>query len=83
MLCAPDAPFDISPMMKTQELKFGRALLLALLAPFASFAEGDAKNDVVEGSIDRITLGKHWAGPELKAPESLKGRVVLLKIWGG
>ena len=40
-------------------------------------------NAKVEGSTEDIKWGKHWAGPEVKAPEALKGLVVLLVIWGG
>lgn len=74
--------------MITRELTFGCALLAALLLPFASPAEGEGegkkeKSTVIEGSLKQITLGTHWAGPKLEGPENLRGKVVLLKIWGG
>ncbi len=43
----------------------------------------DQDNRKVEGSTQDITWGKHWAGPELKSPVDLKGKVTLLVIWGG
>lgn len=44
---------------------------------------GQQDNTKVEGATKDIQWGKHWAGPELKAPDELKGKVVLLVIWGG
>jgi len=43
----------------------------------------DQDNAKVEGTTKDIRWGNHWAGTEVKAPEDLKGKVVLLKIWGG
>jgi len=43
----------------------------------------DQDNRKVEGSTRDIIWGKHWAGPEVKAPVDLKGKVTLLVIWGG
>lgn len=53
----------------------------------ASWAFGQDKSIAKKGgSIDKIRWGQHWAGPELAtktAGKNLKGKVVLLKIWGG
>ncbi|MGJ8726339.1 MAG: hypothetical protein ACSHYB_17455 [Roseibacillus sp.] len=43
----------------------------------------DQDNRKVEGSIQDIEWGTNWAGPKLKAPADLKGKVTLLVIWGG
>ncbi len=43
----------------------------------------DQDNKKVEGTAKDIRRGQHWAGPELKAPADLKGKVTLLVIWGG
>ena len=44
---------------------------------------GNQDNRKVEGTTKGIQWGQHWAGPELKAPADLKGKVTLLVIWGG
>lgn len=69
-------------MITIRELRFGCALLSAFLLPMAALAEGE-KEKVESGSTKEIKLGEHWAGPVLKGPESLRGKVVLLMIWGG
>ena len=58
-----------------------RVFLLAAFLALPACAEKDTAK--VEGSTKDIQWGQHWAGPELKAPADLKGKVVLLKIWGG
>ena len=52
-------------------------------ACLALTACADQDNAKVEGSTKDIHWGNHWAGPEVKAPANLKGKVVLLTIWGG
>lgn len=59
-----------------------KTLLLTALFALPAFA-GNQDNSKVEGTTQDIKWGAHWAGPELKAPADLKGKVVLLKIWGG
>ena len=34
-------------------------------------------------STKEILWGNHWAGTKVKNSQALKGKVVLLKIWGG
>jgi|TARA_B110000196_G_scaffold273117_1_gene249392 hypothetical protein len=81
-------------MIITRQFKFGCALLAALSTSLSSFADGEGgnkrrekdngeKSEALEGSLKQIKMGTHWAGPELEGPQSLLGKVVLLKIWGG
>jgi len=58
-----------------------KILLAAAFLALPACAEKDAAK--VEGSTKDIKWGQNWAGPELKDPADLKGKVVLLKIWGG
>ena len=58
-------------------------LLLASALFCLPISAGQQDNTKVEGSTQSIDWGKHWAGPEVKAPAALKGKVVLLVIWGG
>jgi len=58
-----------------------KILLAAAFLSLPACAEKDTTK--VEGSTKDIQWGQHWAGLELKAPADLKGKVVLLKIWGG
>ena len=60
-------------------LKF--LLVTALLC--LPLAAANQDNRKVEGSTQDIEWGKNWAGPELKGPADLKGKVTLLVIWGG
>ena len=49
-----------------------------------AFGEDGGPGDVSETSsskIDQIQLGTHWFGPKLSV-EKLRGKVVLLEIWG-
>lgn len=55
-------------------------LLFALSLPV--FA-GQQDNRKVTGNTQDIRWGKNWAGPELKAPAGIEGKVTLLVIWGG
>ena len=55
-------------------------LLAAFCLTFSACAEDAVK---AEGSSKDIRWGQSWAGPELKAPAALKGKVTLLVIWGG
>lgn len=32
-------------------------------------------------SLEGVNLGEHWAGPK-RSPDELKGRVVLIELWG-
>ncbi len=59
-----------------------RSLLYSLLLTLPLHA-GRQDNTKVEGSAKGIEWGLHWAGPEVKAPVDLKGKVTLLVIWGG
>lgn len=59
-----------------------RIILSSLLLCLPVIA-GQQDNTKVHGSSKEIGWGKHWAGPEIKAPEDLKGKVTLLVIWGG
>jgi len=59
-----------------------KTLLLSAFFALPAFA-GNQDNTKVEGTTQDIQWGAHWAGPEVKAPADLKGKVVLLKIWGG
>ena len=70
-------------MTKNLELRFSCALLAALLIPFSVFAEGEGKQPAVNGSLEKIEFGRHWGGERLDGIEELRGKVVLLKIWGG
>lgn len=56
-------------------------LVTSLFLVLPACAEKEAAK--VEGTTKDIRWGQHWAGPEVKAPADLKGKVVLLKIWGG
>lgn len=58
-------------------------IFLATLLLSIPVQAGQQDNTKVEGSTKEISWGKHWAGPEVKAPADLKGKVVLLVIWGG
>ena len=58
-------------------------LLLALAFLSLPLLGGQQNNTKVEGTTKEIRWGQHWAGPVLKAPADLKGKVVLLVIWGG
>jgi len=60
-------------------LKIFLATLLFSLPVFA----GQQDNSKVEGSTQDIGWGRHWAGPEIKTPADMKGKVTLLVIWGG
>jgi hypothetical protein len=63
--------------------KLTGALALAALVAFAPFGfpgeEPAAKGGGTD--IEKVKLGEHWYGPDLKV-EDLKGRVVLLEFWG-
>lgn len=59
-----------------------RLILLTLFCTLTAHA-GQQNNIKVEGTTKNIDWGQHWAGPEVKAPADLKGKVVLLVIWGG
>lgn len=48
-------------------------------ATWLSMSVGSAEKDL---SIDDIRWGEHWSGPK-GGKQSIKGKVVLLKIWGG
>ncbi|MGY8690917.1 MAG: hypothetical protein ACKVHP_24660 [Verrucomicrobiales bacterium] len=65
--------------MKTSLLSplVGILTLIPLLSVSA-----DQDNTKVEGSLKDVQWGDHWAGPEIKVSD-LRGKVVLLKIWGG
>lgn len=74
--------------------EFPVSLLLAFLLGSGVWAQeespkpkgakpAEAKKREIKGSLAKIKWGKHWAGPELTAPKHLKGKVVLLKMWGG
>jgi hypothetical protein len=52
------------------------AVLAALPAFLTLAAAGDEKS-----AIEGLRLGEHWYGPKL-ATEDLKGRVVLVELWG-
>jgi len=57
---------------------------MILLTAFLSLpACADTDSEKVEETTEDIRWGKHWAGSEVKAPADLKGKVVLLKVWGG
>lgn len=58
-------------------------LLLAITSLALPAFGGNQDNTKVAGMTKEITWGQHWAGPELKAPADLKGKVTLLVIWGG
>ena len=81
-------------MIINRKFKLGCALLAALSTSLSSFADGEGgsktrekdnaeKSEALEGSLKQIKMGTHWAGPKLEGPQSLRGKVVLLKIWGG
>lgn len=52
--------------------------LLTALAVLA-FAAGTAQAQVT--SLEGISMGTHWYGPEYSA-DDLKGRVVMVENWG-
>lgn len=54
-------------------------LLFTLSLPVSA---GQQDNRKVTGTTQDIEWGKNWAGPELKAPADIKGKVTLLVIWG-
>lgn len=58
-------------------------LFLAFILSATSLIAGQQDNRKVEGTTQDINWGTHWAGPKLKAPAELKGKVTLLVIWGG
>ena len=58
-----------------------RTLFLAAFLALPACA--DQENKKVEGTTKDIQWGQPWAGPEVKGHADLKGKVVLLKIWGG
>lgn len=60
-----------------------KVLLALAFALLALPACGEKEADKVEGSTKDIKWGHHWAGPELKVPADLEGKVTLLVIWGG
>lgn len=71
-------------MIFTRQLGISSAILLSLgLARVSPADQEFAGRAIGEGSIDKIEWGRQWAGPELSGTESLEGKVVLLKIWGG
>lgn len=74
--------------------EFTVSILLALLLGSGVWGQGESPEDgkpageakkkaEAKGSLAKVKWGKHWAGPELTAPEHLKGKVVLLQMWGG
>ncbi len=68
-------------------MRFFYTLLLAGalgIGALAALAEDGGPGDVSETStstINDIQLGTYWFGPELTV-EALRGKVVLLEIWG-
>lgn len=60
-----------------------KVFLVLALALLALPACGEKEAGKVEGSAKDIKWGRHWAGPEVKGPDELKGKVTLLVIWGG
>ncbi len=64
-------------------LKLGKSLMWASMLIFSAAGVAIAQEgEVKELSIENIVHGRHWSGAEVKMDE-LKGKVVLLKIWGG
>jgi len=57
------------------------SILFAALLALPVFA-GTQDNRKVEGTSAEIQWGQHWAGPNIKDSSELKGKVVLLVIWG-
>lgn len=59
------------------------ALVLSSLFVPAACAQGHGQGPVDKGPIhiDDLQLGTHWFGPELSTKQ-LKGKVVLVELWG-
>lgn len=68
-------------------MRFFCILLVAIALGFGAltvFGEDGGPGDISatsDSKIDQIQLGTHWFGPELTV-EKLRGKVVLLEIWG-
>ena len=57
--------------------KTPQMLLLGASIALAATAAG------ADLTIKDITWGEHWSGTKVDSARDLKGKVVLLKIWGG
>lgn len=68
-------------------MKYVSTLLIAgviAAGALTAWSEDGGPGDVSESStstIDDIGFGTHWFGPEINV-EDLRGKVVLLEIWG-
>lgn len=55
--------------------------LLVGLALAAFAGEGQGPGDTSRSTIDQVSLGEHWYGKKIDLGD-LKGKVVLMAIWG-
>lgn len=59
-----------------------RGSLLAAMFPCLCWGEAESEVLLQDGATDQIEWGQHWAGPRLNNTANLRGKVVLLQIWG-